>query len=154
MKKLFRWVVIGMCLAGLLSLFGCREPIIRDKTGMVRTINWKSFTISQISDDYSQHYSFTVDKESDGYYLVLEGEYPDFEDQHILLPQETVDQLLAMDLGNFPDVVPDKNEEMLLDGTHQSLVVGEDDTLMRKSVSFQEAEQLRELLESHIEAAY
>ena len=151
MKRYIRWAVVIMCFGWLLSLLGCgktTDPFVRDKIGMVRQIPWREFTVSQTSDVYEGNIGYTVKKEQESYYLVLEGEYPDFEEKHILLPQDAVDALLAMDLGLFPDrKVPGDDEPLMLDGTTQSLtVVDENGEWMPKDISKAEFDRIVEIL--------
>ena len=151
MKPYIRSAVVLMCFGWLLSLLGCgktADPVIRDKTGMVRQIPWSEFTISQTSDVYEGNIGYTVKKEKDGYYLVLGGEYPDFEERRILLSQAAVDALLAMELGLFPDrKAPGDDEPLMLDGTTQSLtVVDENGERMPKDISKAEFDRIVEIL--------
>ena len=157
MKRYIRWAVVIMCFGWLLSLLGCgktTDPFVRDKTGMVRQIPWREFTVSQTSDVYEGNIGYTVKKEQESYYLVLEGEYPDFEDRRILLPQNAVDALLAMDLVGFPDRSPQQteNEMQILDGTFQHLtVVDENGVSMPKDISQSEFTKIIEILNKHIQ---
>ena len=69
MKFCKRWAVILMCLAALLSFFGCtvKKPHMVDGPGMENTDYWVSFTVSR-SDSYAQHnFSITVEETADGY---------------------------------------------------------------------------------------
>ena len=68
MKVRNRWAVILMCLAALLSLFGCtaQKPHMADGPGMENTGYWVSFTVSR-ADSYAQHnFSITVEEAGDG----------------------------------------------------------------------------------------
>ena len=155
MKAFIKLVVVVMCLSWLFALFGCTDPFVRDKTGMVRQFPWNEFTVSQSSDVYEENISYTVKKDQENYYLVLEGEYPDFEDEYILLSSKTVDALLAMDLGSFPDLIPEQesqdDEPMILDGSFQTLtVVDENGVRMPKAISYKEFQQITEMLSKYI----
>lgn len=153
-KKRFRWAVIGMCLAALLSLFGCHKV---DGPGMERDL-WQEFTISQTSDEYEGNFSYTVTNESDGYYVFYE--YFDYEnkvpgERKIKLKNSTVNALLSMNLLSLPDEQPiesSSDEEMILDGTFAKLTItDESGNTYKKSVSDELVWDVRSLLSPYVE---
>lgn len=103
MKKLFRLVVFAMCFAGFLLLFGCGKQLIVDGPGMERDV-WSAFTIARCTEMFEPIYSYTVkdDENSDGAYL-YEGQT---EGNGILIPKETFNALLNLNLLSLPDEGP------------------------------------------------
>ena len=154
-KKWFRWAVIGMCLAALLSLFGC-DKYIADGPGMERQL-WQEFTISQTSDEYEGNFAYTVTSESGVYYLSYE--YFDYEnnvpgERKIQLKNATVNALLSMDLLSLPDVQATESlsdEETILDGTFAKLTItDENGNTYKKRVSDKIVQEIRSLLSPYI----
>ena len=90
-----------MCIAWLLSLFGCGKkwPHLLDGPGMERQI-WSAFTIARCNEKFEPIYSYTVtyDADTDEAYLCGEQEKDD-----IRLRQETVSELFNLDLMSLPD---------------------------------------------------
>ena len=142
-----------MCLSMLLSLFGCgsKDRFLVDGPDMARKL-WKEFTISQQSDEYEGNFSYTVkiDDETGDFYLWTEAF--DYEagypiDKSIRISKKCANELINIDIMSFPDYVPDELEEMILDGTHQSLtVIDENGVLVKKSITSDKADAILELL--------
>ena len=158
MKRLcVRWVLIGMCLEALLSLFGChKDNYILDGPGMERAL-WQEFTISQSSDVYEGNFAYTVTNEYDEYYLVYE--YFDYknnipDERKIKLKDATVNELLSMDLLSLPDEQPSESlqdEEMVLDGTFAKLTVTDTSgNTYKKRVSNEMVQNIRSLLSPYV----
>ena len=124
MKFRNRWAVILMCLAALLSLFGCtaKKPHMADGPGMENTGYWVSFTVSR-SDSYAQHnFSITVEEAGDG--CVVTGTLRDDdgteyeETEGIPLPAAVrmeLDKLQPHNLTNVGIYPDDPNAPMALD---------------------------------------
>lgn len=127
MKRMTRTAVVLMCVAWLLSLFGCGEPTVRDKEGMERAVPWTEFSYEQRSDVYEGNFSFTVKKEHDGIYvyaysIATSGE----EAEGVRLSEEEAAVLETMDLVGLPDETPSPLDAMILDGTFTKLYVTEE----------------------------
>ena len=104
-KRCFLWVVIGMCMAFLLSLFRCnKDKYILDGPGMEREL-WQEFTISRCSEVYEPIYSYTVkyDNASGEAYLYI-GEYDEAKEHtSIQLKSQTINDLINMRILALPD---------------------------------------------------
>lgn len=147
-KRCFRWVVIGMCMAFLLSLFGCnKDKYILDGSDMEREL-WQEFTISQTSDEYNQNFSYTVkyDETEDKGYLYMEVPhetkgYPVL--KSIELDSDTVNELINLNILSFTDEPKESNESEaeILDGTFLSFSVTDSSGNVFKKVISNEAEQ-------------
>lgn len=147
-KRCFRWVVIGMCMAFLLSLFGCnKDKYILDGSDMEREL-WQEFTISQTSDEYNQNFSYTVkyDETEDKGYLYMEVPhetkgYPVL--KSIELDSDTVNELINLNILSFTDEPKESNEleAEILDGTFLRFSVTDSSGNVFKKVISNEAEQ-------------
>ena len=147
-KRCFRWVVIGMCMAFLLSLFGCnKDKFILDGSDMEREL-WQEFTISQTSDEYNQNFSYTVkyDETEDKGYLYMEVPhetkgYPVL--KSIELDSDTVNELINLNILSFTDEPKESNEleAEILDGTFLRFSVTDSSGNVFKKVISNEAEQ-------------
>ncbi len=147
-KRCFRWVVIGMCMAFLLSLFGCnKDKYILDGSDMEREL-WQEFTISQTSDEYNQNFSYTVkyDETEDKGYLYMEVPhetkgYPVL--KSIELDSDTVNELINLNILSFTDEPKESNEleAEILDGTFLRFSVTDSSGNIFKKVISNEAEQ-------------
>ena len=147
-KPCFRWVVIGMCMAFLLSLFRCnKDKYILDGPGMEREL-WQEFTISQTSDEYNQNFSYTVkyDETEDKGYLYMEVPhetkgYPVL--KSIELDSDTVNELINLNILSFTDEPKESNEleAEILDGTFLRFSVTDSSGNVFKKVISNEAEQ-------------
>lgn len=139
-KQLFRWAVMGMCLAALLSLLGCnKNKFILDGPGMERVVGWKSFTISRCSERYEPIYSYTVvyDSASCKAYLYC-GTYRETEERTgIQLESHTINALFNLELLALPD-------EAAVTGNFLSLAVVDENGLQipKKLSTAKEAEIL------------
>ena len=147
-KRCFRWVVVGMCMAFLLSLFGCnKDKYILDGSDMEREL-WQEFTISQTSDEYNQNFSYTVkyDETEDKGYLYMEVPhetkgYPVL--KSIELDSDTVNELINLNILSFTDEPKESNEleAEILDGTFLRFSVTDSSGNIFKKVISNEAEQ-------------
>ena len=147
-KHYFRWVVIGMCMAFLLSLFGCnKDKYILDGCDMEREL-WQEFTISQTSDEYNQNFSYTVkyDETEDKGYLYMEVPhetkgYPVL--KSIELDSDTVNELINLNILSFTDEPKESNEleAEILDGPFLRFSVTDSSGNVFKKVISNEAEQ-------------
>lgn len=147
-KRCFRWAVIGMCMAFLLSLFGCnKDKYILDGSDMEREL-WQEFTISQTSDEYSKNFSYTVkyDETEDKGYLYMEVPhetkgYPIL--KSIELDSDTVNELINLNILSFTDEPKESNEleAEILDGTFLRFSVTDSSGNVFKKVISNEAEQ-------------
>jgi hypothetical protein len=132
MKFCKRWAVIPVCLAALLSLFGCtvKKPHMADGPGMENTGYWVSFTVSRV-DSYAQHnFSITVEETAEGYVVtgnVRDDDGTEYEEtEGIPLPEAVrmqLDKLQPHNLtgkGVYPD---DPNGPVALDAPLVSIRV-------------------------------
>ena len=75
MKRLKRSVVILLCIATLLAIFGCKakDKYILDGPGMVNHCAWDTFYVSRSGDSYAQHnFDITVTySEKKGFNIVI-----------------------------------------------------------------------------------
>ena len=147
-KRCFRWVVIGMCMAFLLSLFGCnKDKYILDGSDMEREL-WQEFTISQTSDEYNQNFSYTVkyDETEDKGDLYMEVPhetkgYPVL--KSIELDSDTGNELINLNILSFTDE-PKESDELeaeILDVTFLKFSVTDSSGDVFKKVISNEAEQ-------------
>lgn len=94
-----------MCMAWLLSLFGCgkKKPHMLDGPGMEREL-WIAFTISRCNERFEIIYSYTVkyDDVSSKAHL-YEGQD---EENSIQLRNETIESLISLNLLSLPDEEP------------------------------------------------
>ena len=112
MKFHKRWAVILMCLATLLSLFGCtiKKPHMVDGPDMENTDYWVSFTVSRV-DSYAQHnFSITVEETAEGYVVtgtVRDDDGTEYEEtEGFILDEQTLIRLQQLRPHKLPDVVP------------------------------------------------
>lgn len=159
-KQCFRWMVIGMCMTFLLSLFGCnKDKYILDGPGthMERQL-WSEFTISQISDEYGQNFSYTVkyDETEDKGYLYMEVPhetkgYPI--EKNIQLDSETINELINLDLLSFDDKleVSEGLGVKILDGTFLRFSVTDSSgNVFKKSISSDAEQKLLTLITPYV----
>ena len=156
MKQFLRWVVWMMCIAWLLSLFGCgkKEPQMLDGPGMEYVPNWTEFTLSR-SDSYAQYnFSFTVtDTDSDP---LVSGTCRDEDGNEydvptgIVLTGDTIWTLRRMNLEQLPDAVGTKDDQTMLDGSNITCsLTQEDGTVTYKQVSTELSYDIYQLLLPH-----
>ncbi len=151
MEKFFRLVVFMMCIAWLLSLFGCGKGHLVDGPGMERGV-WSEFTISQSSDVYEQNFSYTVrfDEKLFEAYLYIEvydykAGYPI--EKKIKLKEKTISALFSLDMMSFPDEIPYEGEEEILDGTFLSFsVTDQNGNVSKKSIPREAAKEILTLI--------
>ena len=154
MKKIKTWAVIIMCLLSLLSLYGCKKPHNVDGPDMEMK-TWDEFTLSQSSDDYSQCYAYTVKHDSSWKYYLSVDEF-DYElgypaEKSVELDSATVNGLIGLHIEAQPLYEPDELEAELLDGTHLSLVViDQNGKMTRRAVTQSLANNILEILELDI----
>ena len=132
-----------MCMAWLLSLFGCgkRKPIMVDGPGMERQI-WSAFTITRCDERFETIYSYTVkyDADADTAYI-YEGQ----EEACIQLRPETISELMNLDLLSMPDAEP-------VDGNFLALTVFDAMSQARpKNISSEKEEEILALLATYLE---
>ena len=155
MKKNKALAVIIMCLASLLSLFGCKKPHVVDGPDMEMK-TWNQFTISQSSDDYSQSYAYTVKHDASWKYYLLTDVF-DYElgypvEKSVELDSATVNGLIGLHIEAQPIYEPNELEAEILDGTHLTLTVTEENgTFSRREISQALANEILELLELDIQ---
>ena len=124
MKFHKRWAVTLMCLATLISLFGCsiKKNHMVDGPGMENMGYWVSFTVSRV-DSYAQHnFCISVEETAEGYVVtgtVRDDDGTEYEEtEGILLDRETCIKLEQLqphtldDVGVYPD---DPNAPVALD---------------------------------------
>ena len=96
-----------MCIASLLSLFGCgkKSPLLVDGPGMVNTTTWDSLSVSRYGDSMAdQNFYITVKYYDDGY--VVNGEGPALgEVQDVKLPDKACREIDALKPHLLPDVI-------------------------------------------------
>lgn len=113
-----RWVVTVVCIAMLLSLFGCGKKHILDGPGMVNDQPWKAFTLSR-SDAYAQ-YNFWFTVERGDFAFLLTGECRDEDgeeytiDEGVELSAEDLRYLRDLWLGELADATEKTEDEPLL----------------------------------------
>jgi len=146
-----------MCLSLLLTLFGCKKPEILDGPGMAMEI-WDQFTISQSSDDYSQCYVYTVRHDNNWkYYLIAEVfdyelGYP--EKKSIELDDDTVNELISLNLLALPDEAESTLDAEILDGTFLNFTVTDvNGKSYKKVISAKDADKIFELIKPYINIA-
>ena len=143
-----------MCLASLLSLFGCKKPHVVDGPDMEMK-TWDEFTLSQSSDDYSQSYAYTVKHDSSWKYYLVVDDF-DYElgypvEKSVELDSAAVNGLIGLHIEAQPIYEPDELDAQLVDGTSLTLCVTEENgTFSRRSVSQALADEILELLEDDI----
>ena len=105
MKKYFRLVVMALCLAWLLSLFGCGTMV--DGPGMERAI-WSEFTLTRCSETYEPVYRYTVHYDEDLNEAELYIEIHDGRtvDKCVEVDQETLSELFNLNLLALPEADP------------------------------------------------
>lgn len=142
MKQFLRWVVWMMCIAWLLSLFGCgkKEPQMLDGPGMEYTPKWTEFTLSR-SDSYAQYnFSFTV-TEGDTDPVVSgvcrDEDGNEYDETGIVISGDTLWTLRRMNLEQLPDEEPwPEDLELPLDmETVKMTITLSDGTVVKKNVS-------------------
>ena len=143
MKLFLRWAVWMMCIAWLLSLFGCgkKEPQMLDGPGMEYVPNWTEFTLSR-SDSYARYnFSFTVtDTDSDpsvsGTCRDEDGNEYDVE-TGIVLTGETLWTLRRLNLEQLPEEEPwSEDLELPLDAATITLTLTmADGNVVKKNAS-------------------
>ena len=119
--------MIGMCIASLLSMFGCgkNDKFITDGPGMENPFAWESFSVSR-SDSYAQHnFHITVQYGEDGYVvkgMLLDEDGTQYMDEEadIVLPKEACQTIDALRPQYLPDVIGStaentEEEPMILD---------------------------------------
>ena len=141
MKTVKRWAVILLCIATLLSLFGCKgkDKFLVDGPGMVNDQPWKAFTLSH-SASYAQYiFWFTV--EQGDFAFLLTGECRDENDEY------TIDdgvEISAADLRFLRDLrldalseeVSSDDDLLVMDAPNVSLVLTYmDGTQQKKAIS-------------------
>ena len=113
MKRLKRSVVILLCIATLLAIFGCKakDKYILDGPGMVNPYAWDSFYVSRSGDSYAEHnFHITVTDSEKGY--IVRGTLLNYEEEAcILLPRSACEQIDALKPGQLPDAVRVAPEE-------------------------------------------
>ncbi len=104
MNRFLRWVGLLMCMAWVLSLFGCGRGMLVDGPGMERKI-WSEFTLSRVSESFEPLYTYTVnyDESSDKAYLHVSVHEGRSFAQSIPLGSETLSALLNLDLFSLPE---------------------------------------------------
>ena len=157
MKFLKKTAVIVMCLSLLLTLFGCKKPKILDGPGMVMEI-WDQFTISQASDDYSQCYVYTVRHDNNWkYYFVAEVfdyELGYLDEKSIELDNDTVNELISLNLLALPDEAESTLDAEILDGTFLNFTVTDvNGKSYKKVISAKDADKIFELIKPYINIA-
>lgn len=147
-KQLFRLVVMVLCMAFLLSLFGCnKNNYILDGPDMERQV-WSEFTISQTSDEYEQNFSYTVkydETENKGYlHMEVPHETKGYPvEKSIQLDSNTVTELINLNILSFKDKSKESGEleAEILDGTFLRFSVTDSNGNVFKKVLSSEAEQ-------------
>ena len=132
MKRLKRSVVILLCIATLLAIFGCKakDKYILDGPGMVNPYAWDTFYVSRSGDSYAQHnFDITVTYSEKGY--IVKGTFVNYEEEaEVLLPRSACEQIDALNPGKLPDaveVVPEESDAeapFLLDAPQVEIGVG------------------------------
>lgn len=118
MKRTKRTAVILMCLAALLSLFGCKDRFRVDGPDMENPHAWERVSLSR-SDAYAQHnFNLTIERIGGAY--VVTGNLRDDDgteytnEAGILLPKEACRQLDKLRVQNLPDIEIRDPEDGLL----------------------------------------
>lgn len=144
-KKCLRWTVILMCLATLLSLFGCnKDKYILDGPGMERVLGWKSFTISRCTEMYDPIYSYTVKYDSTTCEAYLYSGTVE-EQAGIRLESQTVNALFDLKLLDLPD-------EGSVTGNFLCLsVVDENGTQIHKDISTVKESEILALIRPYVD---
>ena len=143
MKKRLQWMVMVMCIAALLSLFGCGKvkPQILDGPDMEYVSPWTEFTVSR-SDSYSQYnFWFTVTEAEPDALVTGQCQAEDgtcYESETgIPISAEALWTLRRMNLESLPEYIetPSDFPEML-DGSIITLFVTlKDGTTTRRCIS-------------------
>ncbi len=104
MNRILRLVGLLMCIAWVLSLFGCGRGVLVDGPGVERKI-WSEFTLSRVSESFEPLYSYTVsyDESSDKAYLHVSVHEGRTLAQSIPLGSETLSALFNLDLFSLPE---------------------------------------------------
>ena len=117
-----------MCIAMLLSLFGCGKKHILDGPGMVNDQPWKAFTLSR-SDAYAQ-YNFWFTVEQGDFDFLLTGECRDEDgetytiEEGVALSAEDLRYLRDLWLGDLPNPTPEEEDgPILLDAPEITLLL-------------------------------
>ena len=143
MKKLLRLAVLIMCITWLFSLLGCSKggPFVVDGPGMERKV-WSAFTIARCDERFEPIYSYTVtyDMDRDEAYL-HEGQD---EENCVLLRQDTVTELMNLNLLSLPDEGPVTGNFLVL------TVFDTKDQAYPKRISKPLEEEILALLESYL----
>ena len=142
-------VVIGMCIASLLSLFGCKKekPEMLDGPSMEYVSPWTELTVSVTDSQGQQAYSFTV-TETDMEALVC-GVCRDQEGNQyeaktgIPIADETVWALRWMNLDQLEDVAEGENPD---NGNSTCSITLRDGTVEQKQLSETHTQEIYELL--------
>ena len=108
-KKYFRWVVFAMCVAWLMSLFGCGEgkPQMLDGPGMEYQSPWVAFALTRTDSNAQYNFWFEVTETDEG--AVVTGscrdeDGTDYETETgILISTEDLWQLRWMHLDQLPE---------------------------------------------------
>lgn len=111
MKNINKSVVIIMCIATILSLFGCKKHMV-DGPGMEMPTEWIMLELSR-SDSYAQHnFNFTV-KELDRSYFVTgecRDEYGEYElTEPVKLAKKDYNYIKELKLDSFVHI-PSESE--------------------------------------------
>lgn len=138
MKKFKRWAVIVLCMAALLSLFGCKKHLV-DGPGMVNDQPWKAFTLSH-SASYAQYiFWFTV--EQGDFAFLLTGECRDENDEYTIddgveISAADLRFLRDLRLDELSEEVSSDDDLLVLDAPNVSLVLTYmDGTQQKKAIS-------------------
>ena len=146
MKKHLRLVVFTMCIAALLSLFGCGKRFMVDGPGMEREL-WSEFTISRSSVTYEPVYSYKViyDDVADEAWIFAKFSDSKAVDINKILTKETVSELFNLNLMALPEAEP-------LEGTVLGLSVTDSKgNISSKKISAALEEEILALLTPYLE---
>lgn len=97
MKQPLRWGVFVMCIAFLLSLFGCGKGQTLDGPGMERGV-WSEFTLMRYSEHFGTVYSYTVKYDS----ALDEAQLSTADGNSVPLEKSTINALFALNLLELP----------------------------------------------------
>ena len=142
-------VVIGMCIAALLSLFGCKKekPEMLDGPGMEYVSPWTELTVSVTDSQGQQAYSFTVtdtDMEALVTGVCRDQEGNQYEAKTgIPIADETVWALRWMNLDQLEDVAEGENPD---NGNSTCSITLRDGTVEQKQLSETHTQEIYELL--------
>ena len=138
MKTFKRWAVIVLCMAALLSLFGCKKHLV-DGPGMVNDQPWKAFTLSH-SASYAQ-YNFWFTVEQGEFAFLLTGECRDENDEYTIddgveISAADLQFLRELRLDAFSEDIPSDSDLLVLDAPNVSLMLTYmDGTEQKKAIS-------------------